>query len=203
MLLLALFLGAAAHAAGPREGAALLLVASPELADPNFHQTVVLVTRSAGFVGPVGVILNRPMPLTLAGALPDIKGLAATSEKLFFGGPVARQALFFAFRADKPPEDAVEVAAGVYLDSSAERLRELLARPNPVEGLRVFAGHAGWAPGQLESEVARGFWTSARADARTIFTEKPETLWPELSRRAAMTTVRLAPEAGDHRGGSP
>lgn len=189
-MLLAFLLGAIAHAADPRAGAALLLVAGPDLVDPNFHQTVVLVTRSAGFAGPVGVILNRPMPLTLAGALPDIKGLADSGDKLFFGGPVARQALLYAFRSDKPPEDAVEVAPGIYLGSSGEHLRELLARPKPVEGLRVFAGHAGWAPGQLESEVARGFWKSARVDASSIFTEKPETLWPELNRRAALTTVR-------------
>jgi putative transcriptional regulator len=199
----ALALCAAAPAASPRDGAALLLVADPELTDPNFHQAVVLVTRRPGIAGPIGVVINRPSPVTLARAFPDVKSLAAVEDKVYVGGPVARQALFYVFHASAAPPDAVEVAEGVYLDWSGERLRTLLGREKPVEGLRVYAGHAAWSPGQLEAEVARGFWKSARADARSIFAERPETLWPELIRRAALTTVRREARAGDHRGGSP
>jgi len=76
------------------------------------------------------------------------------------------------------------------MSSSRELLRELLGRENPVEGLRVFAGHAGWAPGQLESEVARGDSHLVTADAQMVFEMKPETLWRELERRASATTAR-------------
>ena len=82
------------------------------------------------------------------------------------------------------------------MSSSRELLRELLGRENPVEGLRVFAGHAGWAPGQLESEVARGDWHLVTADARMVLEMEPEKLWKELERRASATTVRYEHPAG-------
>lgn len=193
---------AAALAQEPRD-VALLLVADPQLADPNFHQSVVLVTRHEGIAGPIGVVINRPSPVTLAQAFPDVKALAGLEDRVYIGGPVARQALFFVFRAATPPVDAVAISEGVYFDWSGERLRQLLARDKLAEGLRVYAGHAAWAPGQLEAEVARGFWKSARPDDRTLFAARPETLWPELSRRAALTTVRLDARAGDQPGEKP
>jgi putative transcriptional regulator len=188
--LIAALLVTATALAARASGDAVFLVAGEDLLDPNFERTVVLVTRQAGFAGPVGVIVNRPSPVTLARAFPDVKALEALPDKIHFGGPVARSRLVFVLRASSPPSDAVEVMDGVYMSWSGELLGELLARPNPVENLRVYAGHAGWAPGQLESEVARGSWKSARPDARSIFEARPDLLWPELHRRGALTTVR-------------
>ena len=178
--------------------AAILLIADPGLSDPNFRETVVLVGRHDRIAGPIGVILNRPLPLTLARTFPENKSLAETPDRVFFGGPVALQALFYIFRAAKPPDDAIEVGDGVYLDWDGERLRELLARETPVEGLRVYAGHSAWAPGQLEREVARGDWKSARPEERIIFSTSPETVWTELDRRARATTARLESLPGTH-----
>jgi putative transcriptional regulator len=169
---------------------AILLVADPTLVDPNFRETVVLVTRYRGFAGPLGVVISRPTPVPVSRALPQIPALAALDDKVYFGGPVARQALFYVFRADKAPEDAIEVADGVYLDWGAARLKELLSRDKPMEGLRIYAGHASWAPGQLEAEVARGSWRSARPEDRIIFSAKPESMWGELDRRARATPAR-------------
>ena len=177
---------------------AILLVADPGLSDPNFRETVVLVGRHDKVAGPIGVILNRPLPLTLARTFPENKALAESPDKVFFGGPVALQALFYIFKAPKPPDDAIEVGDGVYLDWDGERLKELLARDSPVEGLRVYAGHSAWAPGQLEREVARGDWKSARPEERIIFSPSPETLWTELDRRARATTAGLASGPGTH-----
>ena len=182
---------APALAQGPRQGKAIMLVASPELRDPNFRETVVLVSGHRSVAGPIGVIINRPTKATLAKALPDIKSLADLDEKVYFGGPVMTQALFYVFRAATPPDDAIEVAPGVYMDWGADRLKELLAREKPTEGLRIYAGHSSWAPGQLEAEVARGSWTSARPEERLIFSGKPETVWSELDRRAHATPTRF------------
>lgn len=182
-----------ATAQGPREGKAILLVAGPDLRDPNFRQSVVLVSGHRGIAGPIGVIINRPATATLAQALPDIKTLEGLGDKVYFGGPVAPQALFFVFRAETPPDDAIEVAPGLYMDWDARRLKELLAREKPTEGLRVYAGHSAWAPGQLEAEVARGAWRAARPEERLIFSPKPETVWSELDRRAHATPTRFIP----------
>lgn len=198
LLVFAHAVGAQSHRAG-----AIFLVAGPELMDPNFHQTVVLVAHTEGVPGPIGVVINRPTELELSQVLPDAKGIEKVKEKVFIGGPVARNVLAFLFRAAEPRTNAIPVIDGVYLSFDAELLAELLAREKPMEGLRIYAGHAGWAPGQLEAEVARGFWKSARPDARSIFEARPESLWPEMSRRAAMTTVRLVPGPEVTQGGTP
>ena len=173
----------------------ILLVARKNLPDPFFRDSVVLVTRSGGLV-PIGVIINRPTEVPLSRVFPDIERLGSGEEKLFFGGPVMPEHLVVLFRAAVPPTEAIEVLDGVYMSLSGELLRELLGRENPVEGLRVFAGHAGWAPGQLESEVARGDWHLVTADARMVLEMEPEKLWNELERRASATTVRYEHPAG-------
>ncbi len=167
----------------------IFLVARKELPDPFFRDSVVLVTHRAGPV-PVGVIINRPTQLTVARVIPDLDQSPARETKVFFGGPVSAQALMVVFRAEAPPKDAIEVLEGVYLSSSAEVLRELLGRKVPAQGVRLFAGHASWAPGQLEAEIARRDWHLVRADARTLFESKPEDLWRELERRASAKMAR-------------
>ena len=197
----------------------ILLVARKNLPDPFFRDSVVLVTRSGGPApAPVGVIVNRPTDVPLSRVFPDIERLRSRDETLFFGGPVMPEQLLVVFRAAVPPAEAIEVLDGVYMSLSRELLRELLGRENPVEGLRVFAGHAGWAPGQLESEVARGDWHLVAADARKVLEMEPEKLWKELERRASGTTVRyehpdvldqydayhkVRQQADEQRGGSP
>lgn len=168
----------------------ILLVARKGLPDPFFRESVVLITPSASGP-PIGVIVNRPTAVPLSGVFPDIEKLRSVDEKLYFGGPVMRQQLVAVFRAATPPEGALEVLDGVYMSSSRELFRALLGRPDPVDGLRIFAGYAGWAPGQLEAEVARGDWHLAPADARTLFGIKPERLWQELERRASAKKTRL------------
>ena len=177
----------------------ILLVARKNLPDPFFRDSVVLVTRSGG-PAPVGVIVNRPTDVPLSRVFPDIERLRSQDEKLFFGGPVMPEQLVVVFRAAGAPTEAIEVLEGVYMSPSRELLRELLGRENPVEGLRVFAGHAGWALGQLESEVARGDWHLVNADARIVLEMEPEKLWQELERRASATTVRYEhpAEFGQH-----
>ena len=173
----------------------ILLVARKNLPDPFFRDSVVLVTRSGG-PAPVGVIVNHPTDVPLSRVFSDIERLRSRDETLFFGGPVMPEQLLVVFRAAVPPTAAIEVLDGVYMSLSRELLRELLGRENPVEGLRVFAGHAGWAPGQLESEVARGDWHLVTADARMVLEIEPEKLWKELERRASATTVRYEHPAG-------
>ena len=166
----------------------IFLVAKKDMPDPFFRDSVVLITNAA--VAPIGVIINKPLDVKLSKALPGAEKLEWSEEKLYFGGPVKANDVVFVFRSKKPFEDALRLLEGVYVTGSKEILDTLLARDNPVEGLRVYAGHAGWAPGQLEGEIARGDWDLAPADEASIFASKPEDLWLELHRRAARTKVR-------------
>jgi len=170
---------------------AILLVARKDMPDPFFRNSVVLVTNAS--IAPLGVILNKPTDVKLSKALPEEKGLASRDDKLFFGGPVAADELVFVFRAATRPEEALPIKDDLYFSTSKVLLEKMLARESPMDGLRIFAGHAGWGAGQLEGEIQRGDWHLAPADAGTIFTAKPEGLWPELYSRTAATKVRYVP----------
>jgi putative transcriptional regulator len=127
---------------------------------------------------PVGIIINRPMPIPVSRLFPDLKRLAQVRDKVYFGGPVEFGSVWFLFRATAPPEHAIQTCDGVYLSADRELLLRLLGRDKPMDGLRIFVGHAGWAPGQLEAEIANGDWTLKRAVPEAIFSGKSEHPWP-------------------------
>ncbi len=165
---------------------AILLVARPELTDSEFADSVVLVMNNLG-PSPIGVIVNKPTPIAVSQLVselfPDLKRLAPKlHDKIYFGGPVEFGPEFgtvwFLFRAPKPPEHAIQAFAGVCLSSDRQLLRQLLGREKPMDGLRIFVGHSGWAPGQLQAEIAAGAWTLKRADSDAIFNGKSEHPWP-------------------------
>jgi putative transcriptional regulator len=167
-----------------------LLVATPDLLDPNFEHTVVLVL-DLDENGALGVVLNRPSDVPVAEVVPDWGALAATPDVLFSGGPVAT-------------DSALAVGASmsfgteVTLDPGAEPVgfRRLyddvgivdLDAPIPVvapalSDLRVFAGYAGWGLEQLSEEIRSGSWyvvPSVRAD---LFGTDPAGLWQRVLRR--------------------
>jgi len=155
----------------------ILITARAQVRDPFFGDSVVLVLNNLG-PGPVGVVINRPTALTVAHLFPDLKGLAQLPDRVYFGGPVDFGSVWLVFRAPKAPEHAVRACEGVYLSASRELLLRLLGRAKPLEGLRIFSGHAGWAPGQLETEIGRGDWKLSHAEPEAIFSSKPEHPWP-------------------------
>ncbi len=156
----------------------ILLVARSELRDPNFKDSTVLVMNNFG-PAPVGLIVDRPTRIAVAQLFPDVEGLAQLEDKVHFGGPVEVTRVSFLFRADTSHERAIQVVDGVYFSADRELLRKLLDRERPMNGLRIFIGHSGWAPGQLEAEIARDDWTLAPATAERIFGAKPGQPWPE------------------------
>ena len=165
-------------AAGPaRSPTAIFLVARGALTDPFFAHSVVLVMNNLA-PAPLGLIINRPTPLPVASLFPDIGRLRYAPDKVYFGGPVDFRSVWFLFRAGTAPGRAVEVLNGVYLSADASLLRRLLARNRPMAGLRIFAGHAGWAPGQLQAEIRAGYWSLRRADPGSIFGHASDYPWP-------------------------
>jgi putative transcriptional regulator len=156
---------------------AILIIARAELPDPNFADSVVLVMNNLG-PAPMGVIINRPTPIPVSELFPDVKSLALLRDKVYFGGPVGIRSVWFLFRAAAPPEHAIQACDGVYISADRDLLLKLLGRDKPMDGLRIFIGHSGWAPGQLEAEIARSDWTLGHANAEAIFNGKSEHPWP-------------------------
>ena len=190
-VLLAAILAVAAPVAPAAESGAnaIFLIAGRELVDPNFEKTVVLVTHPRQGA-PFGVIINRPLTDRLSEIMPDQPSLKGRKEVLYFGGPVARQGLVFLVRSANPPPNAVMVLPDVFFTADTDLIENLLKRPNPLEGLRVFAGYSGWGPGQLQREMARGGWHVAPADSKTVFDKDPKSIWPELIERATIRQTR-------------
>ncbi len=178
--------GAAPGPAAPRAPApasqltSILIVAQDVVSDPNFEGSIVVVMNNVG-PAPIGIIINRPMPLSVSRFFPKLKQLAGRHERVYYGGPVEFGEVWYLFRAKSAPKTAIQVCAGVYVSSSHELLLQLLRRRNPMQGLRIFVGHAGWAPGQLQAEIQGGAWAPRRADAASIFDPKPLHPWPSAA----------------------
>jgi putative transcriptional regulator len=192
-LALGLLFAAAAAAAQPN---GIVLVAKPGLPDPNFSETVVLVTHSDEG-NPVGVILNRPSTLKLAEAAPRLRGAQNISEPLYFGGPVMRDVLIALFRSETPPAEAsFQVVPGVYLTMHPAKIEALIAEHRTA--MRLYAGFSGWAPRQLEAEIDTGSWYVLRANEALLFRHDTAGMWAELvaqasgARTARESATRLA-----------
>ncbi|MDK2743850.1 MAG: YqgE/AlgH family protein [Nitrospira sp.] len=155
----------------------VLLVASPSLSDPNFHQTVLLIIEHGGR-GTVGLILNRSTNVLVSEVLPDLTVLKGTRYRLFAGGPVERTQLVLLFRLKSPYPDTRLIVDGVYV-GTPRVLERIMAQPKSSETFRAFAGLAGWAPGQLDYEMLQGSWGVLPSDTFNIFDKDPATLWPD------------------------
>ena len=175
-----------------------LLVAQPDMLDPNFSRTVVLVIRPEDS-GPLGVILNRPTRVALREMYPARAELAARDDLIFFGGPVQPDALLFAFRSAVKPPKGLYVSEDIYISGFSEVLDDLLKHPENADEQRFFAGYAGWAQGQLEFEIARGGWYTLPLDVDVIFKMNPLTIYEDLMNRA---TVRRIETQRENRSGA-
>ncbi|MEE9309003.1 MAG: YqgE/AlgH family protein [Spirochaetia bacterium] len=166
--------------------AGTFLVAARSLRDPNFSRTVVFLIDYDS-AGAFGLIIDRPTGHTMAELWPDITGLEAYS--VYFGGPVFPHHLLFLFRSDSGTEDTRRVFRGVYLGSDELVLKRILAEGE--DEFRVYAGHAGWASGQLDNEIARGDWYILPAERAFIFHQGPSRIWEELIQRVDIQVVNL------------
>ena len=155
----------------------ILITAGADVSDPSFSDSVVLVMNNVG-PAPAGVIINRPTQMSVSQLFPDLKSLTKLHDRVYFGGPVEFGTVWFLFRAATAPEHALPACDGVYFSANRELLLKLLGRDKPMDGLRIFLGYAGWAPGQLEAEIAHGDWTLQRAKPEAIFSGKSEHPWP-------------------------
>jgi putative transcriptional regulator len=184
----ALALGAAASA--QEIAAGTLLVASPELGDPNFSRSVVLVLRHDDS-GAIGVVINRLTSLTPAKVFPELAaGLGSYSGTLYRGGPLAPARVLFLVRGlAAATVQGPEILAKVFLSADPDSLPEITRLATGADEFRIYAGHAEWTAGQLESEIKHGAWRSAPADADLVFSDAPQKLWERLAARSAETTA--------------
>jgi putative transcriptional regulator len=175
---------------------AALLLSMPQMQDPNFARTVVLLC-DYGPEGAFGLVLNRPtdMPATAMVRL-DPPVVGGNELPLWIGGPVEPQRGWILL-ADEPSAEFKSIRDGLYLSTSQDLLREVLeARPAPRA--RVLAGYAGWGPGQLDEELAQSAWLMGDVDLDIVFDLPPDVMWETAIRRIGADPSALTTSHGVH-----
>jgi putative transcriptional regulator len=186
----------AGHAALPGPDAApeaatltgKLLVADPDIGDPRFRHTVILLVRHDEH-GAFGVIINRPAgeqpwATLLASVGQDSAGVQG-SVPVFFGGPVEPGAGFVLHSAEYHPPGTMPIDDSAALSGSPEILGAIARHEGPRKSLIAF-GYAGWGPGQLEHEIALHGWFTIPDDAKLLFDDAREKVWDDASARRAI-----------------
>ncbi|HHN74841.1 MAG TPA: YqgE/AlgH family protein [Acidobacteria bacterium] len=174
-----------------------LLVAMPQLVDPNFNRSVVLLIK-ANEEGALGVVINRCANVSLREFLGyqelEYKGPAEIEVNL--GGPVEQDSHLLVLHGEEPvfgeeSDDEWMLADGVRLITAHDGLAALAERG--AGRLRCYVGYAGWAPGQLEWELSEGAWVPLPCEAGLVFDEPTDRIWEQALRRAGLDPVALVP----------
>jgi putative transcriptional regulator len=166
-----------------------LILASPALTDPNFARAVVLIAEHTE-EGAMGLVLNRPATSTVQDAVPDLAWLTGADEPVYVGGPVAETAVIVLAEFDRPELAGALVEDDLgFIGADADDEERL---DGAVRRARVFAGHAGWGPGQLEEEVAEEAWIVEHPRRDEVFTAAPKELWADVLRRKGRRYALLA-----------
>ena len=171
------------------------LIAMPQLQDPNFYQSVVLIIPAPGD-GEFGLVINRQTPLTMdkvkhKGDLPS----EMRQMPISFGGPIAPENLIIIAKGAEQPEDTVKIEEGIYLGSSLDFIRSTCETHDTGWKFRSFSGHAGWTPGQLEGEITNSMWLVAPFKAELLFDEDINHIWTKAVKLLGIDATQLYTES--------
>jgi putative transcriptional regulator len=161
------------------------LIATPAMRDPRFEHAVILMVRHNSD-GALGIVINRPLgekPLTdLLAAFGNKDATASGNVRIFLGGPVQPEVSFVIHGADYRRPETLDIDARLAATPASEVIRDIARNSGPMKSLIAF-GYAGWAPGQLEDELARNVWYTAPADPALVFDDDRDKLWEHATAR--------------------
>ena len=167
-----------------------LLLAMPQLADPNFSRAVVLMIEHSEN-GSFGLVINHPSPIKATELLESLEmsWRGEDSAVVWAGGPVSPSTgwvLHEPVGSAPLGQGTIEITSTISLSTSPDRLRAIASAP--PRNVRLLLGYSGWGPGQLAQEMARGAWLHTSADPRLVFETPPDHMW-----EAAMKTLGIDP----------
>jgi putative transcriptional regulator len=188
----------------PESLAGRLLVATPVIGDPNFDRTVVFLLGH-DHDGALGVVVNRPTDVDVEGSLPQWASISAPPAVVFVGGPVEQAGAIGLGRPSpgvplegRSPGDwdamwspIPDVADAVGPLATLDLHADPTLSPG-LDAVRVYAGHSGWGPGQLEGEIVQGAWLVADARAEDLWSDRPDLLWRRVLQRQSGEAAWLA-----------
>lgn len=175
----------------------MFLIAIPQLGDPNFVRSVVLMLHH-GAEGALGLVVNHATTLTL-GTFAREHGMPchslAQDRPVFKGGPV-EPTRGWILHGDSEIDEKQDVLPGLYVSGSTDTLTQLLA--DGTKPMKLLLGYAGWGPGQLEQEMERGSWLTVEADAKHVLVTPAQDCWNAVLREMGVDPTRLAMGHGIH-----
>jgi putative transcriptional regulator len=181
----------------PASVAPALLLAMPQLDDPNFRRAVVLLCQHTPD-GAWGLVLNRPTGTTAAEAVRLDPPLASDNGlELWTGGPVEPERGCLLLGEDPHDVEAVPICPGLFISGSATLLRRLLEGERPRR-TRLLMGYAGWGPGQLDAELRESAWLISEVDLDLVFEVPPADMWEAAIRRLGAEPGSLQMSPGVH-----
>jgi len=166
-----------------------LLVASPDMPDPIFEQTVILMLPRGTMPLVAGIVINKPTKMTLGKLFSDSPEIKNRAQAVYFGGPVDVTSPAILTRAPRALPTMTHLFKNVYMSVDTGAIREILKRPASEEDTRLFFGRAQWSVEQLHSEIFSGAWSISPATAEFVFSPDPDKVWQKLEVRAKMREV--------------
>lgn len=171
------------------------LIAMPQLGDPNFHRTVVLMIEHSD-EGAMGLVLNRASPMTLKDLARGQKLKVAGTrggDQVYVGGPV-EQYRGFVLHDWEGVAERLQVMPGLYLSVTSDALQGLLIAPQVK--MRFCLGYSGWGPKQLEKEVSAGAWLFTEAQPDITLHGNPDGLWGDTLKGMGVDPAMLMTSGG-------
>jgi putative transcriptional regulator len=180
--------GAAPPDGEPSQGHFLtgqLLVAAPSMGDPRFRETVIVMVRHSRD-GAMGLIVNRPageQPMAdLLQAFGDDASKVEGNVPIYLGGPVQKELAFVLHSTDYRGTGTMDVTGEIAVTANRDVIHDIAAKTGPRKFLLMF-GYAGWAPGQLEGELAANAWYTAPIDPALVFDMPRDKVWERATER--------------------
>ncbi len=175
-----------------------LLIAMPGMADPNFSTTVTLICEH-NTDGALGIVINRPLQLNLAGLFEQLdvadNDPAAATCPVLLGGPIGPDKGFVLHDSEHTFKNSIAVSSDICLTFSRDILDAMAAGDGPNKSL-VALGYAGWEPGQLENEILANSWINVPATTDIVFDLSFAERWSAAAQTLGIDISRIAPDAG-------
>jgi putative transcriptional regulator len=173
-----------------------LLLSMPQMHDPNFAQTVVLLCQH-NEDGAFGLVLNRPITTTARVISKETMEDAEHELEVWIGGPVEPERSWILLNDEEADSQAIRICDGVYLSTSSLVLQRIIDRSTDGR-TRLVAGYAGWGPGQLDAEIAASAWLSMSVAIDLVFDTPATDMWNAAIRRLGTTPGGLQTGQGVH-----
>ncbi len=174
------------------------LVATRDLPDPLFQQSVILMLPPGRIPLVAGIIINKPTTIAVRKLFPDSPSLKNQSGTAYFGGPVDPTEPALILRAPGGLGKATRLFDDIYVSADPKSISEFLKDPHPARDLRLFLGRAQWSHDQLRSEILEGSWYVMPAKAEMVFSPDPAHVWRKLVEHAQLQEVEATHAPGPH-----